>query len=75
MGTRYRRNLLSLRFANARGISIYGLRFIARGRTRRVLPGLKPCEADKILKALKAFGTDVADDPTLSRKLAEQTST
>jgi hypothetical protein len=57
--------------ASARGVSIYGLRFNAGGRTERVLPGLKPREADKILKALKAFGADVPDDPTLSRKLAE----
>jgi hypothetical protein len=60
--------------AHARGTSIYGLRFIAGGRTQRVLPGLKPREADKILKTLKAFGTDVPDDPTLSEKLAEDAS-
>jgi hypothetical protein len=60
--------------ANARGVSIYGLCFIAGGGTQRVLPGLKPREADKILKVLKAFGADVPDDPTLSRKLAEDTS-
>jgi len=60
--------------ANAKGISIYGLSFIAGGRTLRVLPGLKPRQADKILKALKAFGADVPDDPTLSKKLAEETS-
>jgi len=41
---------------------------------QRVLPGLKLREADKILKALKTFGVDVPDDPTLSKKLAENTS-
>jgi hypothetical protein len=60
--------------ARAKGASIYGLRFIAGGRTQRVLPGLKPREADKTLKAFKAFGADVPDDPTLSRKLAEYPS-
>ena len=57
--------------ASARGTSIYGLRFIAGGKTQRVLPGLKPREADKILKVLKSFGADVPDDPKLLKKLAE----
>ena len=57
--------------ARARGTSIYGLRFIAGGKTQRVLPGLKPREADKILKVLKSFGADVPDDPKLLKKLAE----
>lgn len=60
--------------ARAKGGSIYGLRFKAGGRRQRVLPGLKPREADKILKALKAFGADVPDDPALSRKVAEDAS-
>ena len=53
---------------------MYGIQFTAGGRTHRVLPGLKPREADKILKTLKSFGADVPDDPTLSKKLAEDTS-
>jgi hypothetical protein len=60
--------------ARSKGISIYGLRFIAAGRSQRVLPGLQPHEADKILKALKSFGVDVPDDPTLSRKVAAEAS-
>jgi hypothetical protein len=59
---------------SARGASIYGLRFIAGGRTQRVLPGLKPREADRILKALKTLGADVPDDPKLSKRLEEDTS-
>lgn len=58
--------------AYARGTSIYGLHFIAQGRTQRILPGLTAREADKILKALKALGADVPDDPTLWKKLAEE---
>jgi hypothetical protein len=58
--------------ATARGMSIYGLRFIAGGRKQRVLPGLKPSEADKILKALKVLGVDVPDDPKLPKRLAEE---
>jgi hypothetical protein len=67
-------DIVDLRYqaiARAKGSSIYGLCFVATGRAHRVLPGLKPREADKILKALKALGADVPDDPTLSRKLAE----
>jgi len=61
--------------ARARGTSIYGLRFIAGGKTQRVLPGLRPREADKILKTLKTFGADVPDDLKLSKKPAEGIST
>jgi hypothetical protein len=61
--------------AYVKGGSIYGLCFIAAGKTERVLPGLKPREADKILKALKTFGADVPDDPTLSEKLVTQPRT
>lgn len=61
-------NVRYQRIASARGTSIYGLRFIAEDRTQRVLPGLEARDADKILKALKAFGADVPDDPTLSSK-------
>jgi hypothetical protein len=64
-------NLKYQAIASARGVSIYGLRFKAGGRTQRVLPGLKPRDADKILKALKAFGVDVPDDPKFLKKLAE----
>jgi hypothetical protein len=53
------------------GGSIYGLRFLAGGKTQRVLPGITPRQADKILKALKAFGADVPDDPEFSKKLEE----
>jgi hypothetical protein len=49
--------------ATSGGASIYGLRFRAGGETHRILPGLKPLDADKILKALKAFGVDIPDDP------------
>ncbi len=49
--------------------SIYGLRFISGGKTRRVLPGLKPHDAEKILTALKALGADVLDNPVVSEKL------
>jgi hypothetical protein len=62
------------RIARLRGTSIYGLRVIAEGRTQRVLPGLKPRQADKILRALKAFGVDVIDDSTLLKKLAEDST-
>ena len=57
--------------ARAQGGSIYGLRFLAGGRTQRVLPGIKPRQADEILKALKAFGADVPDDPEFSKMLEE----
>ncbi len=60
--------------ASARATSIYGLWFKAGGRIERVLPGLEPREADKILKAVKRFGVNVPDDPKLLRKLAEQDS-
>jgi hypothetical protein len=53
------------------GGSIYGLRFLAGGKTQRVLPGITPRQADKVLKALKAFGADVPDDPEFSKKLEE----
>jgi hypothetical protein len=62
------------RIARLRGTSIYGLRVIAEGKTQRVLPGLKPREADKILRPLKAFGVDVIDDSTLLKKLAEDSN-
>jgi hypothetical protein len=58
----------------AKGASIYGLRFIVRGKKQRVLPGLKPREAEKILEALKRFGADVPDDPTRLRKLEKDAS-
>ena len=61
-------NVRYQQIASARGTSIYGLRFIAEDRTQRVLPGLEARDADKILKALKVFGADVPDDPTLSSK-------
>src|SRR5579872_6413103 len=52
--------------ASAKGGSIYGLRFLAGGKTQRVLPGITPRQADKVLKALKALGADVPDDPDFS---------
>lgn len=58
--------------ASVRGASIYCLRFKTGDKTQRVLPGLKPHEADRVLKALKAFGADVPDDPRLTKKLAEE---
>jgi hypothetical protein len=60
---------------NLKGGSIYGLRFVADGKTQRVLPGLKPRDAETILKALKSFGADVPDDLVLQRKLKEDLST
>ncbi|HTZ75274.1 MAG TPA: hypothetical protein VMB47_15230 [Candidatus Aquilonibacter sp.] len=57
--------------ARVRRGSIYGLYFKARGSNERVLPGLGARDADKILKAFKAFGINVPDDPRLLRKLAE----
>jgi len=57
--------------ARAKQASIYGLRFITAGKTLRILPGLKPQEADKILKALKTLGVDVPYDPELLKKLEE----
>lgn len=60
--------------ARAKGTSIYGLRFIARGKTQRVLPGLAPRDADRILMAIRAFGADVPNDPLLAEKLTEDSS-
>ena len=57
-----------------RGYSIYGLRFVARGKTQRILPGLNPRDAENVLIAIKAFGADVPDDPVVSRKLKETIS-
>lgn len=59
------------RIAYLRGYSVYGLRFIADGKTRRVLPGLKGGDAEKILLTLKALGADVPDDPPVPSKLKE----
>lgn len=57
-----------------KGGTVYGLRSIAGGKTRRVLPGLNPRDAEKILVVLKTFGADVPDDPVLPRKLKEDSS-
>ena len=65
------RNLRYEAIAFAKNASIYGLRFSAGGKTQRVLPGLKPRGADKILKALKAFGVDITYDPKFLKELAE----
>src|SRR5208337_2508186 len=59
------------RIAYLRGYSVYGLRFIAGGKTRRVLPGLKGGDAEKILLTLKAFGADIPDDPPVPSKLKD----
>jgi hypothetical protein len=59
------------RMGSGKGSSIYGLRFLAGGKTQRVLPGITPRQADKILKALKALGADVPDDPEFSKILEE----
>jgi hypothetical protein len=45
--------------ARTRGASVYGLRFKAAGRSKRILPGLGAHDAGEILRALKAFGADV----------------
>jgi hypothetical protein len=52
-------------------MSIYGLRFKAGGKTWRILPWLKPADAERILLALKSFGTEVPDDPLVPSKLKE----
>ena len=54
-----------------RGYSIYGIRFKARGKIRRVLPGLKPRDAEKLLLQLKTFGADVPDPPVVSSELKD----
>jgi hypothetical protein len=56
-----------------RGNSICGLRLDASGKTQRILPGLKPRDAEKLLMTLKAFGADVPDDPPVPSKLKEDT--
>jgi hypothetical protein len=60
--------------ACAKGGAVYGLCFTARGKTHAVLPGVKPRAADKILKALKALGVNVPEDPKLATILAESAS-
>lgn len=54
-----------------RGTSIYGLRLKAGGKTLRILPWLKPSDAERILLALKSWGADVPDDPVVPSKLKE----
>jgi hypothetical protein len=54
-----------------KGGSIYGLRFEAGGKTQRILPGLKPCDAESVLVTLKALGADVPDDPLVPGKPKE----
>ncbi|HEV2133720.1 MAG TPA: hypothetical protein VGR47_05605 [Terracidiphilus sp.] len=54
-----------------RGYSIDGIRFVSGGTTYRVLPGIKPRDAQSLLTALKKFGADVPDDPELARKLED----
>jgi hypothetical protein len=68
------REIENLRYqpiAYAKWVSIYGLRFNAGGRTQRVLPGLKPRDACKMLKTLKAYGVDIPDDLEFLKGLAE----
>jgi hypothetical protein len=60
--------------AATRGGTVYGLCFCARSKVHCVLPGVKPRTADKILKALKALGVDVPDNPKLITILAESAS-
>ena len=57
-----------------RGSSVYGLRFVVGNKTYRVLPGLLPRDAERILNALKALGVNVPVDPELARKLNEDIS-
>lgn len=57
------------RVANLRGSTIYGIRLKAQSKTRRLLPGLKPDEAEKLLLALRSFGADVPDNPVIPAKL------
>jgi hypothetical protein len=54
-----------------RGTAIYGLRLRAGGKALRILPWLKPADAERILLALKSFGADVPDDPVVPSKLKE----
>jgi hypothetical protein len=60
--------------ASLRGMTIYGLRLKAGGKTLRILPELKPVDAERILLALKALGADVPDDPVVSSKLKNDLS-
>jgi hypothetical protein len=57
--------------ARSKGAAIYGLRFNTSIDTHRVLPGIEPHDAHKVLMALKSFGADVPDDPKLQRKVEE----
>lgn len=65
------RDLRYRAIARLRERSVYGLRFRAGGKKWRVLPGLKPRDAERILAALKSFGAEVPDDPVLPQKLRE----
>jgi len=60
--------------ARLRGASIYGLLFISDGEKCRVLPGLKPDDAEQILLALKSFGANVPDNPVVPNKLKKNQS-
>ncbi len=57
---------------SSKGTSIYGLTFLAEGKVRRALPGLKPHQADRVLKGLKSLGADVPDDLVLKKKLEDE---
>jgi hypothetical protein len=46
--------------ARAKGAAIYGLKFRARGKSKRVLPGLGTSDAGKILEAVRAFQGNVS---------------
>ncbi len=66
------KDVSQLRFgiiASAKGYSIYGICFVAEGKTQRVLSGLEAPEAAEILRALKELGADVVNDPKLSKKV------
>lgn len=60
--------------AQLKGGAVYGLRFVAGGKNCRVLPGLKPRDAERLLTALKTFGADVSEDPVLQQKPKEDAS-
>jgi len=54
-----------------RGTSVYGLRLKAAGKTLKILPWLKPIDAERVLLALKSLGVNVPDDPVVPSKLKE----
>jgi len=57
--------------ARAKGSTIYGLRFLLKGKKQKLLAGLEAPEAAKILTALKSLGADVPDDQSLQKRIKD----